>query len=68
MKAEMIQNPLAIQEVPGFMPARMARVGEPRSARRQTLPMASAGNPIHNPMVVEASAPSPMSQFTAPMV
>ena len=35
MKVEMIQVPREIQEEPGFMPARIARLGEPRSVIRK---------------------------------
>ena len=49
----LLQLPREIQEVPGFMPARIARLGEPRSAMRKRVPIKSAGNPIHNPTVVD---------------
>ncbi len=64
----MIQNPRAIQEDPGLMPDSRARVGEPRSASRQALPIRSAGKLIHRPTVVDSSAPSPMNPLMAAIV
>ena len=43
IKVDMIQVPRAIQEVPGFIPARTARLGEPRSTIRNKVPMMMAG-------------------------
>jgi hypothetical protein len=68
MKMVMIQKPRAIQDVPGFMPARTALVGDPRSRRRKALPIIRAGKEIHNPTVVVNPRPSPMKPLIAAMV
>ena len=64
----MIQNPRAIHDVPGFFPAKIARVGDPRSARRKALPIIRAGKLIHRPTVVENSRPSPRKPLMAAIV
>ena len=68
MKMLMIQKPRAIQEVPGFMPARTALVGCPRSASRQRLPMMRAGKLIHRPTIVDGSRTLPRKLLMAAMV
>jgi hypothetical protein len=68
MKREMIQNPRAIHDVPGFNPARMNLPGFPRSASRTRLPINRAGNPIQRPTVVERSTVSPRKLLIAAMV
>jgi len=68
MKMLMIQKPRAIQEVPGFMPARTALVGWPRSASRQRLPTIRAGQLIHRPTTVDGSSTSLRKVLTAAIV
>ena len=68
MKMLIIQKPLAIQEVFGFMPARIALAGDPRSASRQSEPTISAGKLIQSPTMVEGSRALPRKLFMAAMV